>query len=123
MYAQLQKLGGRWRERNHNNFVNGNEASITVELWVKERLSWRLSVRQNNRVVAYHILQRDGCIVYVLHMDQPRPTRANQKWPKSDLLFLCLSPQNGMAISEIAGFLGRSEHEVLDKFEELRRSA
>ena len=75
--------------------------------------------------VDYEIVQRDGCLIYVLHMDHRRPTQSpvQQAWPKSDLLFLNLSLQNGMPISEVAGFLARSEDEVREKFEELRRSA
>jgi hypothetical protein len=80
---------------------------------------------RHNSGVEYEIVQRDGCLIYVLHMDHRRPTQsaAQQAWPKSDLLFLNLSLQNGMPISEVAGFLARSEDEVREKFEELRRSA
>jgi hypothetical protein len=58
-------------------------------------------------------------------MDQRTPTqfRVQQAWPKSDLLFLSLSLRNGMPIAEVAGFLARSEDEVREKSEELRRFA
>ena len=81
-------------------------------------------VRHNSRV-AYEIVQRDGCPIYVLHMDQRRSSESplQQAWPKSDLLFLSLSLRNGMPIAEAAGFLARSEDEVREKSEELRRFA
>lgn len=80
-------------------------------------------VRHNSRV-AYEIVQRDGCLIYVLDM-HPRPPipPAIQPWMKSDLLFLSLSLESGMPIADVAGFLARSEGEVREKAEELRRSA
>jgi len=81
-------------------------------------------LRHSSRV-AYELVQRDQCLIYVLHMGQRPPTQPEvpQAWPKSDLLFLTLSLRNGMPVREVAGFLGRSEDEVREKSEELRRSA
>jgi hypothetical protein len=80
-------------------------------------------VRHNDRV-AYRIVQRDGCLIYLLDM-YPRPSTPllTQPWLKSDLLFLSLSLENGMSIPDVAGFLARNEDEVREKAEELRRSA
>jgi hypothetical protein len=73
---------------------------------------------------ADEIVQHDGCLIYVLQMDHREPAQSRvQAWPKSDLLFLKLSLRNGMPIAEVAGFLARSEDEVREKSEELRRSA
>jgi len=78
-------------------------------------------VRQNGRV-AYQVVQRDACLLYLLDMpkrlDKAPPIRS---WLKSDLLFLKLSLDRGMPVVEVAGFLGRDENEVQDKAEELRR--
>jgi hypothetical protein len=80
---------------------------------------------RHNRRVAYETVQRDECLIYVLHMDHCTPTelRMQEAWPKSDLLFSSLSLRNGMPIAEVAGFLARSEDEVREKSEELRRFA
>ena len=82
-------------------------------------------VRRHNSRVAYELVQRDQCLIYVLHMGQRTRTKPEvpQAWPKSDLLFLTLSLRNGMPVAEVAGFLGRSEDEVREKSEELPRSA
>jgi hypothetical protein len=73
--------------------------------------------------VACRVVQRDGCLIYFLEMHPRLPTPAPMKpWLKSDLLFLELSLQNGMALAEIAGFLARNEKEVREKAVELRRA-
>ena len=81
-------------------------------------------VRQNGRVT-YRIVQRDGCLVYLLDMPKKRAQLPSltQPWQKSDLLFLKLSLANGMPVAEVAGFLVRDEKEVEAKAEELRHSA
>jgi predicted transcriptional regulator len=46
-----------------------------------------------------------------------------QPWLKADVLFLLLSLNSGMPMTEVAGFLGRDEKEVQQKVEELHHSA
>jgi hypothetical protein len=77
-------------------------------------------VRQNGNVT-YRIMQRDGCLIYLLDMPKrsPPPSRM-QSWLKADMLFLLLSLQSGMPMAEVAGFLARDEKEVHEKVEELR---
>jgi hypothetical protein len=78
-------------------------------------------VRQNGRV-AYRIVQRDGCFIYLLNMSKRRAKSPPiQSWLKSDLLFLKLSLDGGMPVAEVASFLARDEKEVQEKAEELRR--
>ena len=76
-----------------------------------------------NGTVAYRIVQRDGCFVYLLDMSKRRaqPRTRIQSWLKSDLLFLKLSLDGGMPVAEVASFLARDEKEVQEKAEELRR--
>jgi hypothetical protein len=78
-------------------------------------------VRQNDRVT-YRIIQRDGCLVYLLDMPKrsPPPSPRMQPWLKADLLFLLLSLHSGMPMAEVAGFLARDEKEVQEKVEDLR---
>ena len=78
-----------------------------------------------NGTVAYRIVQRDGCFVYLLDMSKRRaqPRTRIQSWLKSDLLFLKLLLDQGVPVSEVAGFLARDDDEVREKTEELRRSA
>jgi hypothetical protein len=78
-------------------------------------------VRQNSRI-AYRIVQRDGCLIYLLDMSKRRAKAPLiRPWLKSDLLFLKLSLDRGMPVVEVAGFLARDENEVQSKAEELRR--
>jgi hypothetical protein len=81
-------------------------------------------MRQNGRV-AYRVVHRDRCSIYLLDMSKRRaqPLPSIQSWLKSDLLFLKLSLDSGMPVDEVAGFLARDEEEVGEKAEELRHSA
>jgi hypothetical protein len=49
----------------------------------------------------------------------PKPN-AGTPWLDSDVLFLKLALERGMSLDVIAGFLGRDEHEVRQKAEELK---
>jgi hypothetical protein len=80
-------------------------------------------VRHSGRV-AYRIVQRDGCLIYLLDM-RPKSARlpsSTPPWLKSDLLFLRLSLDSGMSVAEIAGFLARDEKEVREKAEDERHA-
>jgi hypothetical protein len=79
-------------------------------------------VRQNDRVT-YRIIQRDGCLIYLLDMPKRSPPLSSmQPWLKADVLFLLLSLNSGMPMTEVAGFLARDEKEVQQKVEELHHS-
>jgi predicted transcriptional regulator len=65
-------------------------------------------------------------------MDEPqRPRRPSKRktnaaassWDRADTFFAMNAVKRGMAVAEIAGFLGRTENEVLEQIQLLQRGA
>ena len=76
-------------------------------------------MRQNDRVT-YRIIQRDGCLVYLLDMPKRSTLPPDAAMAEGRPSVLLLALHSGMPMAEVAGFLARDEKEMQEKVEDLR---